>query len=65
MGGDSAVRLESGRLTVGPDREGPALIFGGLISSTILDTVLTPVMFYRWGRKPAERLVQQRGAAEY
>jgi N-methylhydantoinase A/oxoprolinase/acetone carboxylase beta subunit len=29
MGGDSAVRLENGRLTVGPDREGPALIFGG------------------------------------
>ncbi len=41
------------------------VIFGGLISSTILDTVLTPVMFYRWGRRPAERLVQQRGAAEY
>jgi N-methylhydantoinase A/oxoprolinase/acetone carboxylase beta subunit len=31
MGGDSAVRLESGRLTVGPDREGPALIFGGRV----------------------------------
>jgi N-methylhydantoinase A/oxoprolinase/acetone carboxylase beta subunit len=29
MGGDSAVRLENGRLTVGPVREGPAMIFGG------------------------------------
>jgi len=31
MGGDSAVRLENGRLTVGPDREGPAMIFGGRV----------------------------------
>jgi N-methylhydantoinase A/oxoprolinase/acetone carboxylase beta subunit len=31
MGGDSAVRLENGRLTVGPDREGPALLFGGRV----------------------------------
>ena len=31
MGGDSAVRLENGRLTIGPDREGPALIFGGRV----------------------------------
>jgi N-methylhydantoinase A len=29
MGGDSAVRLRDGRLTVGPDREGPAMLFGG------------------------------------
>jgi N-methylhydantoinase A len=29
MGGDSIVRLRNGRLTVGPDREGPALLFGG------------------------------------
>jgi N-methylhydantoinase A/oxoprolinase/acetone carboxylase beta subunit len=29
MGGDSAVRLQDGRLTVGPDREGPAMLFGG------------------------------------
>jgi N-methylhydantoinase A/oxoprolinase/acetone carboxylase beta subunit len=31
MGGDSAVRLQNGRLTVGPDREGPAIIFGGRV----------------------------------
>ncbi|TGD65239.1 efflux RND transporter permease subunit [Tabrizicola sp. WMC-M-20] len=32
-------------------------IFGGLISSTLLDTFLTPVLFLRYGRKPLERLV--------
>jgi N-methylhydantoinase A/oxoprolinase/acetone carboxylase beta subunit len=29
MGGDSAVRFSEGRLTVGPDRKGPAMLFGG------------------------------------
>ena len=33
------------------------VIFGGLISATILDTLLTPVMFLLWGKKPLERLV--------
>jgi Cu/Ag efflux pump CusA len=32
-------------------------IFGGLISATLLDTFLTPVLFLRFGRKPLERLV--------
>ena len=32
-------------------------IFGGLISSTLLDTFLTPVLFLRYGRKPLERLI--------
>ena len=36
------------------------VIFGGLISSTLLDTVLTPVMFWRWGEKPLERLLAAR-----
>ncbi|CAM3146256.1 Cobalt-zinc-cadmium resistance protein CzcA [Methylobacterium mesophilicum] len=31
-------------------------IFGGLISATLLDTVLTPVLFLRFGAKPLERL---------
>ena len=30
------------------------VIFGGLISSTLLDTVVTPLMFYLWGRAPAQ-----------
>jgi len=34
------------------------VIFGGLISSTILDTVLTPVMFWLYGEKPLQRLLQ-------
>ncbi len=33
------------------------VIFSGLISSTLLDTFLTPAMFWLFGRKPAERLV--------
>jgi len=31
-------------------------IFGGLISATLLDTFLTPVLFLRFGRRPLERL---------
>ena len=33
-------------------------IFGGLVSATLLDTLLTPVLFLRVGRKPLERLMQ-------
>ncbi|MGR6466717.1 efflux RND transporter permease subunit [Rhizobium sp. PAMB 3182] len=34
-------------------------IFGGLVTATVLDTVLTPTLFLRYGRKPLERLVEQ------
>jgi HME family heavy-metal exporter len=37
-------------------------IFGGLISATIIDTVLTPVLFLTFGRKPLERIVAGRAA---
>ena len=33
------------------------VIFGGLISSTLLDTLLTPVMFYRWGARPLSNIL--------
>ncbi len=33
------------------------VIFGGLISSTLLDTLLTPLMFWLWGEKPLARLL--------
>ena len=36
------------------------VIFSGLISSTLLDTFLTPAMFWLFGRKPAERLMNER-----
>ena len=36
------------------------VIFGGLVSSTLLDTLLTPVMFWLWGAKPLARLLDQR-----
>ena len=35
-------------------------IFGGLISSTLLDTVLTPILFLRYGEQPLRRLVAER-----
>ena len=33
-------------------------IFGGLVSATLLDTLLTPAVFLRLGRLPLERLMQ-------
>jgi HME family heavy-metal exporter len=38
-------------------------IFGGLVSSTLLDTLLTPVLFLRYGRAPLERILAAREAA--
>ena len=50
-------------LMVGADAPGKEVlhpvaivIFGGLITSTLLDTVLTPILFLRYGAKPLERL---------
>ena len=33
------------------------VIFGGLVRSTLLDTVVTPLMFYLWGERPLARLL--------
>ncbi len=33
------------------------VIFGGLISSTLLDSLLTPLMFWLWGKPALERLL--------
>jgi HME family heavy-metal exporter len=40
-------------------------IFGGLISATLLDAVLTPLLFQRFGEKPLRRLLhaQHQGAS--
>ena len=35
------------------------VIFGGLVSSTLLDTLLTPLLFWLLGRKPLERLLDE------
>ena len=32
-------------------------IFGGLVSATLLDTLLTPVLFLKFGRGPLERII--------
>ncbi len=41
------------------------VIFGGLISATLLDTLLTPVMFYLWGEKPMKKLLALDGKENY
>ncbi len=41
------------------------VIFAGLISSTLLDTFLTPAMFWLFGRRDAERLVDDRSAGAF
>ncbi|MFV3128831.1 efflux RND transporter permease subunit [Niveispirillum sp. KHB5.9] len=53
-------------LLVGADAPGKEIlhpvavtIFGGLISATILDTVLTPLLFARYGGPSVERLLAQ------
>ena len=37
------------------------VIFGGLVSSTLLDSLLTPLMFWRWGEPALERLLVTQG----
>jgi CzcA family heavy metal efflux pump len=39
------------------------VIFGGLISSTVLDTLLTPVLFALFGRRATERLLTDEAPA--
>jgi CzcA family heavy metal efflux pump len=50
-------------LMIGADAPGKEIlhpvaivIFGGLATSTLLDTILTPVLFLRYGAKPLEKL---------
>ena len=41
------------------------VIFGGLVSSTLLDTLLTPLMFWLFGERPLHALLQDRGSDTY
>ncbi len=41
------------------------VIFGGLVSSTILDTLLTPLMFWLVGKKPLETILTKQGQEAY
>jgi HME family heavy-metal exporter len=41
------------------------VIFSGLITSTLLDSFLTPAMVKLFGRKPVERLVASSGSEAY
>jgi HME family heavy-metal exporter len=38
-------------------------IFGGLVTATLFDAVLTPVLFLLFGGRPLERLIAARGTA--
>jgi len=40
-------------------------IFGGLISATLIDTILTPLMFLRFGEKPLQRIVAARASEQH
>jgi CzcA family heavy metal efflux pump len=40
------------------------VIFGGLVSSTLLDTLLTPVLFWLFGEKATQRLIQTEESAD-
>ena len=55
-------------LMIGADQPGKEIlspvavtIFGGLITATLLDAFLTPVLFWLLGRKPLERLISGDG----
>jgi HME family heavy-metal exporter len=41
------------------------VIFGGLVSSTLLDSLLTPLMFWLWGEKPLAQLLESSSAENY
>ena len=38
-------------------------IFGGLVSATLLDAFLTPILFLKFGAKPLEHLRDARAAS--
>lgn len=40
------------------------VIFGGLVSSTLLDTLLTPVLYWLLGRKPTQWLLQSEAGGQ-
>src|SRR5215207_8100953 len=57
-------------LLIGADEPGREIlhpvavtIFGGLMSATLLDAFVTPMMFLTFGKKPLERLALEQGAA--
>jgi HME family heavy-metal exporter len=57
-------------LLIGADEPGREIlhpvavtIFGGLLSATILDTVVTPILFLMFGKKPLDRLLTEHTAS--
>jgi HME family heavy-metal exporter len=57
-------------LMIGADEPGKEIlhpvaitIFGGLVTATLLDAFLTPVLFLLFGKKPLDRLLAERSAS--
>ena len=68
----ACARLEHELLLLEAERPGTEIlhpvavvIFSGLISSTLLDTFLTPALFWLFGRKDAERLLDDKNAEAF
>ena len=41
------------------------VIFGGLVSSTLMDSLLTPLLFWLFGRAPLQRLLEQQSESAF
>ncbi len=58
LGGDTAVRVKNGRLQLGPDREGPAMAFGGP-TPTPTDAIIVLGEDLKGNREASERGMAQ------
>ena len=55
---DVALPPDSGA-ALNAKREGDGAILSGLVSATLLDTLLTPLMFWLFGAAPLQRLLDE------
>lgn len=62
LGGDSVVRVQSGHIFIGPDREGPAMAFGGPLP-TPTDALVVLGIMKEGDRSRAERAMTMIGEA--
>jgi N-methylhydantoinase A/oxoprolinase/acetone carboxylase beta subunit len=62
LGGDSAVRVQSGHILIGPDRQGPAMAFGGPVP-TPTDAIIVLGLMKEGNRAQAEKAMTIIGEA--
>ena len=60
-----AKKLKTETLPIILENRGVSRILGGLISATLLDTLLTPVLFLAFGEKPLQRLLADQQQEAY